>query len=112
MSLYTCFKGVRIPILNENAKIGIHNRSECTHIASLMNINHRNCKISLKNKIVMLNIDNDYDILKQIYYFVTGEIPESLKDTRWLSVKIMKRLENNNREKDDVAIYSNLLQSI
>ena len=35
-----------------------------------MNINYQNCEIMKKNKIIIMNINNNYYILKAIYCFI------------------------------------------
>ena len=76
----------------------------------MMEINDQNCKITKKNKLVTINIDNDYDTLKTIYCHIHRVRPQDIKDTRRLSVKIMNKLADSNLEY--VTICSNLLRGI
>ena len=76
----------------------------------MLSIQHRNYKISKKNKIITMNIDDDYDILKSIYCYLEGLVSQNVKDTRRLSVQIMNKLGDPNNE--SVTICSNLLRGI
>ena len=50
VSFCVCFNRVRISILNENAKIGPNDEAECMCIASLIEINHYDCKMPKKKQ--------------------------------------------------------------
>ena len=51
-------------------------------IGSMVNVKHQNSEITKKIKIVMMNIDNDYDALKNNYCHVEGVRHQDIKDTR------------------------------
>ena len=82
VSFCTCFAHIRIPILNENAQLGTHDKVEHMCIVLLIEMNYCNYKILKKNKITRISINDDYNRLKGICYFAIGETPEATKDTR------------------------------
>ena len=57
-----------------------------------------------------MNIDDDYDMLKSIYCYSEGLVSQNAKDARRLSVQIMNKLGDPNKE--SAAMCSNLLRGI
>ena len=75
-----------------------NNAKHCCYIATKFNINHSTCnlikhkKVINKNKMLNLNIDDDFDFLKEMYCMFKGIHLSDVVETRSLYVKIMKEL--------------------
>ena len=86
--------------------------SHCQHICKILHMKHQyhlNKRKKIRNILVELNIDNDYQILKKIYCLSIGKSIDSVMDSNRICLKISKAIMKG---REIINICTNMIRVI